>query len=388
MVPRMSGVAMISMMAALIYGFALASSQTPNFTPDPSALPCDDDFTMPMLAPRKPYFPGKTGKHKWSCDPNRTVWAQCFVDEPTVNTPGSLENTKFRERFNMTKATFDEVVAATRASGQFADDMKKPKHGGTKAHPLNFKVMACLAHVADATPYTSMKDCCGINGSTLQHFAADWVPWFVDKYYDDWVHPPRTTVELRAAEALYAAAGFPGRFGSMDGVRFAWDGAPYADRSIFVGKEGFPTVAFNVHVGHNKRILHISEPYGGSRNDKTMVLGDKLVQAIREDDLYTKYTFQLYNRDGVLVQKTGAGVICDGGYHEWLCTMCPVKYGITTVERRWSKRLESVRKDVECVFGRLKKRFTVLKMPFPSRVQFLVPFAILWTPSLVRPNFV
>lgn len=37
----------------------------------------------------------------------------------------------------------------------------------------------------------------------------------------------------------------------------------------------------------------------------------------------------------------------------------------TKLLARWSKRIESVRKDVECTFGILKRRFRILKVPMP-----------------------
>ncbi len=37
----------------------------------------------------------------------------------------------------------------------------------------------------------------------------------------------------------------------------------------------------------------------------------------------------------------------------------------TEFEARWSKQIESVRKDVECTFGIMKRRFRVLKVPMP-----------------------
>ena len=71
-----------------------------------------------------------------------------------------------------------------------------------------------------------------------------------------------------------------------------------------------------------------------------------------------------------------------GGYHRWKCLQCPVKYEsvqskvaltvfslspmsgarsnmlrISAHQIAWSKWVESVRKDVECVFGRMKARF-------------------------------
>ncbi|CAN0357815.1 unnamed protein product, partial [Discosporangium mesarthrocarpum] len=57
----------------------------------------------------------------------------------------------------------------------------------------------------------------------------------------------------------------------------------------------------------------------------------------------------------------GAYLIVDGGYHQWRCLMCPLKSVLTVAELKWSKRLEIVRKNVECFFERLKGRFRVLK---------------------------
>jgi hypothetical protein len=58
----------------------------------------------------------------------------------------------------------------------------------------------------------------------------------------------------------------------------------------------------------------------------------------------------------------GVYLICDGGYHAWPCLMFPSKHGMpNSPEMRWSKNVESVRKDIEGVFGILKIRFRFLK---------------------------
>lgn len=41
--------------------------------------------------------------------------------------------------------------------------------------------------------------------------------------------------------------------------------------------------------------------------------------------------------------------------------ICPFKVYASVEEQQWSKRLESVRKDIECFFGRLKGRFRLFK---------------------------
>ena len=54
--------------------------------------------------------------------------------------------------------------------------------------------------------------------------------------------------------------------------------------------------------------------------------------------------------------------ICDGGYHKWQELIPPYKNQVDgTDQKRWSKWVESLRKDVECSFGIMKKRFRNIK---------------------------
>jgi hypothetical protein len=67
-------------------------------------------------------------------------------------------------------------------------------------------------------------------------------------------------------------------------------------------------------------------------------------------------------------------MICDGGYNEWSSLMPPYKHQLPgTALEKWSSNIELVRKDVECVFGILKKRFLFLKHPIrlhdPEQIQ-------------------
>ena len=40
---------------------------------------------------------------------------------------------------------------------------------------------------------------------------------------------------------------------------------------------------------------------------------------------------------------------------------CPMEFRANEHELAWSKQMESVRKDVECFFGHLKRRFAILR---------------------------
>ena len=54
----------------------------------------------------------------------------------------------------------------------------------------------------------------------------------------------------------------------------------------------------------------------------------------------------------------GPYFICDGGYHTWDILIAPYKNQLEgSGMKKWSAHIESARKDIECVFGILKKRF-------------------------------
>ena len=83
---------------------------------------------------------------------------------------------------------------------------------------------------------------CGarLGASTIESFVEEWIDWFVAKYYDEWVHGPRTEDELREMESLFSPLGLLGAITSMDGVHI-----PHfrcAIRVLYTGKEGFPTL--------------------------------------------------------------------------------------------------------------------------------------------------
>ena len=82
---------------------------------------------------------------------------------------------------------------------------------------------------------------------------------------------------------------------------------------------------------------------------------------VKDGELFSSEKFHLYNSEGELEEHEGLYFICDGGYHKWRCLQCPMKHKSDLASAHFSTCLESVRKDVECVFGILKKRFRILK---------------------------
>lgn len=100
----------------------------------------------------------------------------------------------------------------------------------------------------------------------------------------------------------------------------------------------------------------------GRTNDKTGARTHKLLLGLQERTLYSDVSFDLYNEKGELYREYGPYSLTDGGYHHWRSMQFPAKHATPfTTKARQSKRLESVRKDSECAFGRsLKGRCRML----------------------------
>ena len=81
---------------------------------------------------------------------------------------------------------------------------------------------------------------------------------------------PRTEAGIKQAVVQYAKRGFPGCIGSTDVAHVPWDRVPAALVSAYIGKEGIPTVSYEVTDRHDRWIMAASQGFAGSWNDKTI----------------------------------------------------------------------------------------------------------------------
>ena len=127
------------------------------------------------------------------------------------------------------------------------------------------------------------------------------------------------------------------------------------------GKEGYPTIGFQCITDYNRQIPAIYGPQFGTRNDKEIVKIDTNVKKIRFGWISNVW-WRCYAEDGSLRSHEGAYLVCDNGYLRWPESICPYSAGEPshTLYGHFSANLESVRKDVKCTFGIMKKRWKIL----------------------------
>ena len=322
--------------------------------------------TRPHKHKGQPRFFWLKGLKAWRrrTDDRKSAYETAFLDdaEHWVDEPSSVLYQDFTLQFRVPFPVFDDLLTMTRESGRFPDEKAKKK--GAPPIPLALKVLACLRFLATGMSFASLQLECGVSKAVLSKFYDQWTSWLVETQYDKYICIPQSHQEIDRIQQIFCKLGLPGCCSSMDGVHVAWDNCPERYRFNYIGKEGYPTLAWNVHSDHLGRILHVNGPHAGGRNDKTMARLDSMLKAVKECPVFTNFQFTLMTTMGEAVQHTGAWVLCDGGYHLWKTTICAFKHSIAPKNLIWSTLMGSIRKNIEDVFGMLKRRFRVLKVPF------------------------
>lgn len=279
---------------------------------------------------------------------------------------------KFRRRFRVPYSIFQSICADMRSLGLYVDGVDAK---GTPKIQLELLVLASLRYIASGCAFDSLEELTCIDENTLrQFFHKKFCIWGADAA-EEHIKLPSDEESLQHVMGLYNKLGLPGCAGSVDCVHVIWDKCRAGLKSQCKGKEDHPTLAFEVVSSHTKRILSVSQFFWGATNDKSIARMDEAIGELRSSNSFLgNVKWASFDRSGEIRKHRGAYFICDGGYHNWKCLMPPFKHQLEgTEEAAWSHHIESVRKDVECVFGILKKRFLILKHPvrlhYPLHIQ-------------------
>ena len=301
--------------------------------------------------------PGGTNRtdrlHYWA-----STWGT-MLRNPEIHTVGSDTRKTFMRRFRVPYSLFTRLVDWTKGWHE-----KNPTDiVGRPRCPTELKVLGWLRMVGRGVCFDDLEELSCIKSSTMHAFFHAFNHRARNELYPAHVQMPSTLKELMEIEAAYAAIGIPGACGSMDVVHIPLGACPHGLINVCTGKEGYPTLAYNVICDHSGRALALMPAAYGTINDKTIVKSDEAVEKVKNDKLFREFQYQVYRPDGSSFFTKGAYLIVDGGYLRWKCLQCGLKHSSDEDYVLWRRKMESVRKDIECYFGRLKQRFKVLRMP-------------------------
>eukprot|EP00613_Pedinella_sp_CCMP2098_P060687 CAMPEP_0171982880 /NCGR_PEP_ID=MMETSP0993-20121228/272970_1 /TAXON_ID=483369 /ORGANISM="non described non described, Strain CCMP2098" /LENGTH=685 /DNA_ID=CAMNT_0012635561 /DNA_START=176 /DNA_END=2236 /DNA_ORIENTATION=+ len=339
---------------------------------------------------RRPGGSNATGRTDYA----NSTWAKMLRDNAEeLLKPESAMAKVFRRRFRVPYPIFVLLLRWTKDWHETA----ATDAAGRVRVPTELKLLGVLRVLGRGTCFDGIEELSGVSVSTMHSFFHKFTAWFREEVFPVFVSTPKTKeglVQIEAAykllglpgavgsmdvvhkyaktkeglvqiEAAYKLLGLPGAVGSMDVVHIAWCMCPTYLANLAKGKEGYPSVAYNVVCDHEGNATAVLPGTYGATNDKTIVHFDDFVDDVRFAHFFTKFKYEVRTgpSSGDRAWEEGAWLIIDGGYHQWAATQAASRLLTYAGYAAWRKQMESVRKDIECFFGRLKGRWRILKTP-------------------------
>ena len=261
------------------------------------------------------------------------------------------EQSEFRLDFPVPFSLFEDIVKDCKEAHIFTTGKKAPTISD------EFKVLACLRILGRNYVTASVRELLGaaktIINSLFKLFLVNYSKVFYKKY---------VYIGLNEVEKVYRYMGLPGCIGSMDVTHVQWGACPSNLLHHCIGRYGYPTLGFNFICSHNRRIQYVSRAFYGATNDITITYNDNYPRGLMLCQVHTDRIFRTFNRQGDVTFWRGGGyVTTDGGYQTCFGFMNPIVPSYYYHFVVWGEWVESVRKDVERLFGALKNRFVRLK---------------------------
>ena len=183
-----------------------------------------------------------------------TPWMRLLRDKKeALGDACSKHARKFRLDFRIPYPVFLQLVQACEQHGWLRCGAQDA--AGRPAIPVELKLLAVLYLLGSGAALRTVAALSGISEPTVQRALHRFCSEFASAQYDEWIRPHKTEEELATVLRHYAAAGFPGAVGSSDVTHVPWDKTPSQQGRYYTGKEGFPTIAYEVLV--SSRFLYI-----------------------------------------------------------------------------------------------------------------------------------
>ena len=197
---------------------------------------------------------------KWRLPSQKSKWWDNFLENPATYDTSSYWGKRFEELFIVPRLVFDELLDELRQAKGFKDEklpegsqrwvsFKEKAFGaagrGTATQSLPIKLLAALMRLR-GTKFAVIQEMADISAICLERFYYAWCAWYVKVRYPVDVFAPSDPEDIRKTMDKYHAVGMPGAICGIDATHLHWAKCASNQKHLCKGKEGFPTVMFNV----------------------------------------------------------------------------------------------------------------------------------------------
>jgi hypothetical protein len=149
---------------------------------------------------------------------------------------------KFRRRFRVPYDLFIKIKELCMEKGIFQTKIRS-------RIPIEFKILISLRILARGNCCDDLNEFSSVGESTCNYIFHKFVTEFVEHFFSTFVCLPSAETLKKSVE-VYSRLGIPGAVFSMDCTHIYLDKCPIEYANICNGKEGKPTLAFQVAVDH------------------------------------------------------------------------------------------------------------------------------------------
>ena len=283
--------------------------------------------------------------------PRSSSWYISYVVSPQLNDVRFIK--KFRRRFRCSYDSFLKLLEMAKEEVLF-QRWRSTDAFGRDCSPIELLLLGSLRYIGRGWTFDDLQENTSISEETHRRFFHKFIQWGSSVLYEKYVsHPIEAGEEFNLHSKEMESCGLHGCIASTDATHVTMNKCPSVCSNEHTGfKESLPSRTYNISVNHRRQILHTTRGHPARWNDKTLARFDTFVMSIKNGSILQDNIFCLLETDenGVIVEQLykGCWLLCDNGYQKWPTMIAPMKEAVLFTEIRWSKWLESVRKDVEC----------------------------------------
>ena len=266
-----------------------------------------------------------------------------FSDEPLYNAD------IFRRRFRMSRRLFTRI--ANDLAGLDPFFTQRPDARNYEGFTTLQKCTAAIRQLAYGTVADALDEYLQMSARTTRECLYRFCHNVVKLYSKKYLRKPNAYDVQQLYQAHEARHGFPGMLGSIDCMHWGWHNCPTAWRGQYTrGDHGYPTVILEAVASQDLWIWHSFFGLPGSLND---------LNVLYQSTIFT----DVVNGTGPDTRFTVSGVeyrrgyyLADGIYPSWSTIVKTIPYPEDEKRKKFAKRQEAARKDIERAFGVLQKK--------------------------------
>ena len=268
--------------------------------------------------------------------------------------PNCVYDAFFRRRFRMGRPLFLRIVNGVEQYDPYF--VQTTDAIGNLGLSSLQKVTAAFRILTYGTPTDSVDEYVRIGESTAIESLRRFVQAVIAVFGDEYLRPPNNN-DIARLLAIGEQRGFPGMLGSIDCMHWKWKNCLTAWQGMYTGHCHEPTIILEAVASQDLWIWHAFFGLPGSLNDIN-VLERSSVFATLTEGRAPPINYRINGHD-----YTMGYYLADGIYPNWSTFVKTIPCPQGLKRKHYAATQESIRKDVERVFGVLQARFAIVRGP-------------------------